>query len=34
MLFCGMAIGQRDPDAPVNQLVADRMPLDSWVKWA
>ena len=34
MLFCGMAIGQRDPDAPVNQLVADRMPLDSWAKWA
>ena len=34
MLFCGMAIGHRDPDAPVNQLVSDRMPLDSWAKWA
>lgn len=24
MLFCGMAIGYKDPDAPVNQLVSDR----------
>ena len=34
MLFCGMAIGHRDPKAPVNQLVSDRSPLDSWAKWA
>jgi nitroreductase len=32
MLFCGMAIGYRDPDAPVNQLVSDREPLDVWLK--
>ena len=30
MLFCGMAIGYRNPEAPVNTLVSDRMPLDSW----
>jgi len=34
MLFCGMAIGYRDPTAPVNNLVSERMPLDSWVRWA
>jgi len=32
MLFCGMAIGYRDPAAPVNALVSDREPLDVWVK--
>lgn len=30
MLFCGMALGYRDPDAPVNTLVSDRAPLDEW----
>ena len=30
MLFCGMAIGYRNPEAPVNTLVSDRMPLESW----
>ena len=30
MLFCGMAIGVRDADAPVNGLVTDRAPLDEW----
>ena len=30
MLFCGMAIGYRNPEAPVNTLVSDRMPLDRW----
>jgi nitroreductase len=33
MLFCGMAIGYKDPDAPVNELVTDRAPLESWVKF-
>ncbi|MGF1455590.1 MAG: nitroreductase [Alphaproteobacteria bacterium] len=27
MLFCGLAIGYRDEDAPVNTLVSDRAPL-------
>ncbi len=27
MLFCGMAIGRADPEAPVNTLRADRAPL-------
>ena len=30
MLFCGMAIGYKDPDQPVNTLVSDREPLDVW----
>ncbi len=30
MLFCGMAIGYQDPQAPVNQLVSDRAPLEQW----
>lgn len=30
MLFCGMAIGHADPDAPVNSLESERMPLDAW----
>jgi nitroreductase len=33
MLFCGMAIGYRDPDQPVNQLVSDREPLSVWAKF-
>jgi nitroreductase len=32
LLFCGLAIGYRDPDAPVNALVSDREPLDVWFK--
>lgn len=31
MLFCGMAIGHKDPDQAVNSLVSDREPLSSWV---
>lgn len=30
MLFCGMAIGYPDPDAPVNTLVSDRDDLPVW----
>jgi len=33
MLFCGMAIGHADPDAPVNTLVSDRLALDEWATW-
>ena len=32
MLFCGVAIGHRDTDAPVNTLKTRRAPLDEWVK--
>ena len=28
MFFCGMAIGYRDPDAPVNNFERERVPLD------
>ena len=31
MLFCGVAIGYRDPDAPVNDLVSEREPVENWV---
>ncbi|MEE2781983.1 MAG: nitroreductase [Pseudomonadota bacterium] len=30
MLFCGMAIGYKDTEQPVNTLVSDREPLDAW----
>jgi nitroreductase len=30
MLFCGIAIGYADPDAPVNTLVSERMPVEQW----
>jgi nitroreductase len=30
MLFCGMAIGHADPDAPVNDLVSERTPFERW----
>lgn len=30
MLFCGMAIGYKDNNAPVNQLVSDRAPFDQF----
>jgi len=33
MLFCGLAIGKRNPDAPVNTLVSDRVPLDDFAKF-
>jgi nitroreductase len=29
-IFCGMALGYADPDAPVNALVTERQPLDEW----
>ncbi len=32
MLFCGVSIGYRDPDAPVNGLVTQRAPADEWLK--
>jgi nitroreductase len=30
MLFCGMAVGYRDLDAPVNTLISDREPFENW----
>jgi nitroreductase len=32
MLFCGMAIGYADPDAPVNRLRSEREPLDGFAR--
>ncbi|MBI3374929.1 MAG: nitroreductase [Betaproteobacteria bacterium] len=33
MLFCGMSIGYRNPDSAVNQLVADRAPLEEFARF-
>jgi nitroreductase len=33
MLFCGMSIGRPDPDAPINTLRSERMPLDDWARF-
>jgi len=33
MLFCGVAIGKRDPEAPVNRLVSDRAGLEDFVEF-
>ena len=33
MLFCGMAIGYRDPAHPVNALVSERAPLEESVRF-
>jgi nitroreductase len=32
-LFCGMAIGFKDPDAAVNRLVSDREPFENWARF-
>lgn len=33
MFFCGMALGYRDPDAPVNQLRSERAPLGEFARF-
>ncbi|MEE4538596.1 MAG: nitroreductase [Erythrobacter sp.] len=33
MFFCGMAIGYRDPDAPVNNFERERVPLEEHVRF-
>ncbi len=33
IFFCGLAIGHRDPDAPVNQFRVARAPIDEAVRW-
>ncbi len=33
ILYCGLAIGYRDPDAAVNNFPVDRAPLDEVVRW-
>ena len=34
MLICGMALGYADPDAPENQLVTEREPVESFTRFA
>ena len=33
MLFCGMAIGRADPEAPINGWRTDRQPLEEWAEF-
>lgn len=33
MLFCGMAIGHADPDAPINQFQTRRLPLETFAEF-
>lgn len=33
IFFCGMAIGYRNPDAPVNNFAVPRAPLDELIRW-
>ena len=33
MMFCGMAVGHPDPDAPINTLTTERMPLDQFARF-
>ncbi len=33
MLFCGMAIGYGDREAPINALRSERMPVDAWARF-
>ena len=33
IFFCGMAIGSRDPDAPVNNFPVPRAPLEEAISW-
>ena len=33
MLFCGVALGYADLDAPVNSLESERMPLEMWARF-
>jgi nitroreductase len=33
MLFCGMAVGHPDPDAPINTLRTNRMPTDQFARF-
>ena len=30
ILFCGMSIGYKDPDAIINSLASERRPIDAW----
>jgi nitroreductase len=32
-IFCGVAIGHADPDAPINTLVTEREPLEVFARW-
>jgi nitroreductase len=33
MLFCGVSIGHADPDAVINSLRSDRMPVEEWARF-
>jgi nitroreductase len=33
MLFCGMALGYREPGAPINKLNSERRSVQEWAKF-
>ncbi len=33
MLFCGMSIGYKDAEAPINKLVSSRRPIEEWASF-
>ena len=33
LLFCGMAVGYADREAPINALRSERMPVDAWARF-
>jgi nitroreductase len=33
MLFCGVAVGYADTEAPINTLRSERMPLEEWARF-
>jgi nitroreductase len=33
MLFCGMAIGHRNPEHPVNALASERAPVEAFARF-
>ncbi len=33
IFFCGMAIGYRDPDAPINNFAVPRTPIEDVIRW-
>ena len=34
ILFCGLALGREDPDAPINQWRAPREPVDAFASFS
>jgi nitroreductase len=33
ILFCGVALGYKNPDSPINKMNSERRPIKSWAKF-